>query len=59
MTSTKSVKSDTFSHTTLVDEQVYNNKQLPKISVSESIDLERIPCIDEGNEDIAMSIRQV
>lgn len=58
MKSTKSVKSESFSHTTLVEEQMYNNKQLPKISVSESIDL-TFDSIDEANEDVAMAIQQV
>ena len=59
ISTTKSVKSDTFSHTTLVDEQTYNDKTLPKISVSESIDPDHYINIYEGNDDLAMSVRKV
>ena len=60
--SIKSVKSDTYSHTTLVEEQVYNDKnsvvKLPKISVT-SMDFERCSSIDEAREDVSLPIKQV
>ena len=60
--SIKSVKSDTYSHTTLVEEQVYNDKnsvvRIPKISVT-SMDLERCSSIDETREDVSLPIKQV
>ena len=59
--SIKSVKSDTYSHTTLVEEQVYNDKnsvvRLPKISVT-SIELERHSSMDEEREDASLPIKQ-
>ena len=51
MQSTKSVKSN-FSHTTIVDEQVFNDMKLPKISISASSDhLRRCSNIIEECED--------
>ena len=67
--STKSIKSN-FSHTTLVDEQMYENKKLPKISLDhvrdcdhscdkskeDNSDSQRYPDIHEENEDDNHSI---
>ena len=51
MQSTKSVKSN-FSHTTIVDEQMFNDMKLPKISISASSDhLRRCSNIIEECED--------
>ena len=46
----RSVKSN-FSHTTLVDEQMYDNMTLPKISVSGSKATRRCSSVNEANED--------
>ena len=55
MQSTKSVKSN-FSHTTIVDEQMFNDMKLPKISISASSDpLRRCSNIIEENEDYTPS----
>lgn len=52
----QSVKS-VVSHTTLVDEQMYNDKQLPKISVSETNDHQRYLSINEVHEDYGVSLK--
>lgn len=55
MQSTKSVRSN-FSHTTIVDEQMFNDMKLPKISISASSDhLRRCSNIIEENEDYPSS----
>lgn len=56
----KSIKSN-FSHTTLVDEQMYDNMKLPKISVSTSQTTRRVSSVNEVNEDSdnSMKYRQV